>query len=172
MKEKPKRTSGSFFAGHSGRMLFYTSFIVSLLVSSVVLLGKFALGLDDTSLVTMSFLTLCIAELFHSFDLKSDTESLFSKKIFKNTALNWAYILSLFLTIVVVILPIPFLQNALGICNISILNWLICFAFAILIIPFTEIYKVYLRRKDRAIKPKHNTKKQEIKINQDKVQVI
>ena len=147
MKEKPKRTNGSFFAGQSGRMLIYTSFVVTLLVVSVMLIGKLVLGLNDTTLVTMSFLTLCIAELFHAFDLKSDTESVFSKKIFKNKTLNWAYLLSLFLTIVVVIVPIPFFQNALGICNISIINWLICFGFGFLIVPFTELYKLVIRHK-------------------------
>jgi len=145
MTEKPKRTNSSFFAGESGKMLFYTSFVVIGLVIGVMMIGKYVLFLDGVSICTMAFLTLCIAELFHSYNLKSDTESVFNKKVFKNKTQNWAYIISLFLTIIVVLLPIEFFHNAFGICSISITSWLICFGIAFLIVPFTELYKCVLR---------------------------
>jgi len=145
MNDKPRRTNSSFFAGESGKMLLYTSFIVISLVVSVMMIGKYVFFLDEVSISTMAFLTLCIAELFHSYNLKSDTETIFSDKVFKNKTLNWAYIISLFLTIIIVLLPIDFFHNAFGITSISINCWLVCFGFAFLIIPFTEIYKSFLR---------------------------
>ena len=156
MNDKPKRTNSSFFAGESGKMLFYTSFIVIGLVVGVMMIGKYVLYLDEVSISTMAFLTLCIAELFHSYNLKSDTESVFSKKIFKNKTHNWAYLISLFLTIIIVLLPIDFFHEAFGITDISITSWLICFGIAFLIVPFTELYKCFLRN-DK--KPKYKKAK-------------
>ena len=162
MSQKPKRTSGSFFAGESGKMLFYTSFVVMMLVTATMFIGKYLL-LDDVSVTTMAFLTLCIGELFHSFDLKSDTETVFTKKLFKNKAHNWAFLGSLFLTVIIVLLPWPFLQDAFGVCSLNWYSWLICFGLAFLIVPFTELYKLGLR------KGKHKfTKKTKLKVSKQK----
>jgi len=145
MHDKPKRTNTSFFAGESGKMLFYTSFVVISLVISVMMIGKFALGLDEISLATMAFVTLCVAELFHSYNLKSDTESVFTKKVFKNKTQNWAFLVSLVLALAIVLIPSPFLQGAFGVVSLSPLAWLVCLSMSVLIIPFTELYKCILR---------------------------
>lgn len=162
MLEKPKRTNASFFSGESGKMLFYTSFIVMGLVVGVMMIGKYALGLDDISIVTMSFVTLCIAELFHSYDLKSDTESVFTKNVFKNKTLNWAFLVSLILSTMIVLIPWPFMQNAFGVCSLSPLCWLVCIAMSFLIIPFTELYKVCLRKERQIKKAPKKVKEQKV----------
>ena len=131
-----------------------------LLVTSNILIARFLLRLDGVAVTTVAFLTLCICEQFHSFDFKSETESIFNKKIFKNKTLNISFIVSLLLTIIIVVLPIPFIQNAFGVTGINIFAWLICFGMAILIVPFTEAYKLLLRHKENKAKKLKISKQQ------------
>ena len=94
---------------------------------------------------TVCFIYLAFTELLHSYNLKSDTQSLFHKNPFDNKVLNYGFLLSALLTIVVVLLPIPAIQSAFGTMMIDWWGWLLALGLALLIIPYIELVKLILR---------------------------
>ena len=59
--------------------------------------------------------------------------------------LNYGFLLSALLTIVVVLLPIPAIQSAFGTMMIDWWGWLLALGLALLIIPYIELVKLILR---------------------------
>ena len=83
-----------------------------------------------------------MAEIFHSFNMRSQRQSLFAMKC-QNLYLWGAAALSLVLTLVV--LYVPFLQQAFSFEHISFLEYGIALALAFMIIPLVEIVKAIQR---------------------------
>ena len=103
--------------------------------------GAWAIA-NSTDGTTMAFLTLSMAEIFHSFNMRSQRQSLFKMKG-HNKFLWGAAILSLILTLAV--LYVPFLQKAFSFEHISLMEYGIALALAFLIIPLVELVKVIQR---------------------------
>ena len=92
--------------------------------------------------MTMAFLTMSMCEIFHSFNMRSQRQS-----IFKLPTQNWAIwgsmVLSLILTgLVIEIKPIA---NMFNFYNLDWKHYLIAMALAISIIPIVEIVKACQR---------------------------
>lgn len=94
--------------------------------------------------MSMAFLTLSMAELFHSFNMRSLDKSLFRIKG-HNKVLYWTLAGAFVLTLDV--LYIPFLSNAFGFAHISLTEFMIAIAVAVLIIPIVEVQKRLQSRK-------------------------
>ena len=92
---------------------------------------------------TMAFLTLSMAEIFHSFNMRSLKGSLFGLKSM-NYWLIGAGVLSLLLTTAVI--EIPFLANAFSLVNLSFAEYGIALALAVTVLPFVEMVKFILSR--------------------------
>ena len=93
--------------------------------------------------MTMAFLTMSMAEIFHSYNMRSHRESIFSIKS-QNLYLLGSMLVSFFLTAAVIY--IPFLRDAFGFTSISITEYLIALALALLIIPIVEGVKFFTRK--------------------------
>jgi Ca2+-transporting ATPase len=93
--------------------------------------------------MTMAFLTLAMAEIFHSFNMRSRRQS-----IAKMGSINWylvgAMVLSLVLSTVVIY--IPFLAEAFDFAHISFLEYAISMILAVIVIPIVEIVKAIQRK--------------------------
>ena len=92
---------------------------------------------------TMAFLTLSMAEIFHSFNMRSQRGSLFSIK-HMNKSLFFAGVASLICTTLVIY--VPFLAAAFEFEHISIDEYLIALGIAFLVIPIVEIIKLIQRK--------------------------
>ena len=154
MKEPPQKTSGNLFKGKVGFNIFCSSIFVSLFLIGLYCVLTFTFDMSSEHVTTICFLYLCFAELFHAYNLKSDNQSLFSSNPFDNKVLNYGFLISALLTIIIVALPIVPVQNALGICMIDWWEWLLALGLALLIIPYIELVKLFVRRwkKQRARK--------------------
>ena len=154
MKEPPQSTTGNLFRGKVGFNIFCSSIFVSAFLIGIYCISTLVFKLSDAHVTTICFLYLCFTELFHSYNLKSDTQSLFSSNPFNNKTLNYGFLLSALLTAIIVIAPITPLQNALGICSIGWTEWLIVLGLAVLIIPYYELVKLIIRhiKKKKAVK--------------------
>ena len=84
-----------------------------------------------------------MAELFHSFNMRSLDKSLFRTQG-HNKILYWTLAGAFVLTLAV--LYIPFLNNAFGFAHISFTEFVIALLIAILIIPIVEVQKAIQRR--------------------------
>lgn len=148
MKRKPTKNTGSLFRGDAGINIFASALFVGIVLIALYCTMTFALGLSSEEVTTICFLFVCITELFHAYNLKSKTATLFGKNIFDNKALNWAFLGSALLTVLVVVIPIAPIQNAMGITSINWWQWLIALGCAIVIVPYFEIVKLIMRRRD------------------------
>jgi Ca2+-transporting ATPase len=147
MQRPPRDPKDGIFAGGVGFDVAYQGFFVTLLTMAAFFVGEriqngaWAIA-NSTDGTTMAFLTLSMAEIFHSFNMRSQRQSLFSMKC-QNKYLWGAAILSLVLTILV--LYVPFLQRAFGFEHISVVEYGIALALAFLIIPMVEVVKAIQR---------------------------
>lgn len=96
----------------------------------------------------MAFLTLSMAEIFHSFNMRSLHGSVLTMK-YQNKWLWGAAALSLLLTTVVI--EVPFLANAFQLVNLDLVEYMVAMALAVSVIPIVELtklcYRTYKKRK-------------------------
>ncbi len=101
-------------------------------------------GIESEQGMTMAFLTMSLTELFHSFNARSMTKSLFTAK--KQNKMLWlGLVTSLALSTAVIFIPqvnTAFgFANSDGIAYISFAEYLISLALSFAIIPIVEIQK-------------------------------
>ena len=148
MHRSPRLSSDGVFAGGVGVDVAYQGFVVAILTLAAYFIGHVMEGgswatLQSSDGITMAFLTMSMAEIFHSFNMRSQRGSLFSLKN-KNMALLLAGTASLVLT--TAILYIPFLADAFGFEHISIAEYFVALGLAFLIIPTVEVVKFFQRK--------------------------
>ena len=92
--------------------------------------------------MTMAFLTMSMAEIFHGFNMRSRRESVFTVK--KQNMFIWgSAALALVLTTAVIYVPI--LKNLFGFTEISFAEYAVALGLAFCIIPLVEIVKLIQR---------------------------
>lgn len=154
MKRKPRNAKAGVFADGMGGDVIYQGLLVAVLTLVSYFLGHaFELGgwswkFETSSYgMTMAFLTLSFAEIFHSFNMRSQKKSLFQLDE-GNKMLTWAALGSAALTLIVVL--VPFVSTKLF--EFACLDWwhyLVAIAVAFLVIPIVEIVKLIERKNDK-----------------------
>jgi magnesium-transporting ATPase (P-type) len=95
---------------------------------------------------TMGFTVLVLAQLFNAFNSRSDHQSAFHR-LFTNYRLFGAVALSLILQVLVV--HLPFLNEAFSTVPLSLTEWLACLAIASLVLWAEEAKKLVIRARER-----------------------
>jgi Ca2+-transporting ATPase len=114
--------------------------MVSVLVLASYFIG-FNMGGADHGM-TMAFLTMSMAEIFHSFNMRSQRKSIFTLG-HNNVALWIAGIGALAATVLVC--EIPFLAAAFGFTPVGLTEFAIAAVLGICVIPIVEIVKFFQR---------------------------
>jgi Ca2+-transporting ATPase len=148
MERKPRSSKDGIFSGGLGFDVVYQGILVTLLTLAAYFIGHhMQVGgwtfEDSTHGTTMAFLTLSFAELFHSFNMRSQRGSLFKMKG-QNKFLLIASLLSLILTTVVI--EVPFLANAFEFERIGLQEYGIAALLGFSVIPIVEIVKLVQRK--------------------------
>lgn len=151
MKRNPRNSKDGIFAGGMGFDVVYQGLMVTLVTLLAYFFGTNQLGVTlahgtpevvHQNGMTMAFLTLAMAEIFHSFNMRSRRQS-----IAKMGSINWylvgAMVLSLVLSTAVIY--IPFLAEAFDFAHISLIEYGISLALSICVIPIVEIVKAIQR---------------------------
>ena len=154
MQRKPRETGEGIFAGGMGFDIVYQGILVSALVLISYFVGSFIENgvcsiTDSAHGVTMAFLTMSMAEIFHSFNMRSQRNSIF-KLGHQNKALIVAAVLSLFATTLVC--EIPFLASAFNFTIVSIKEYAIAVGLGFVVIPIVELVKLIQRKRENSIK--------------------
>ncbi len=147
MDREPRSTKDGVFAGGVGFDVAYQGLAVTILTLAAYFIGERIENgawsiLQSSDGMTMAFLTMSMAEIFHSFNMRSQRQSVFKLKT-QNKFLWLAAIASLVMTTVV--LYVPFLQEAFGFEHISALEYGVAMLLAFLIVPIVEIVKAIQR---------------------------
>lgn len=150
MKRAPRNSKDGIFANGMGIDIAWQGIMVTVVTLAAYFCGMhMAAGTQDLihqNGMTMAFLTLSMAEIFHSFNMRSRRESIFKMKN-HNKFLYGAMIISLVLSTVVIY--VPFLANAFDFASISFAEYLVSMALAISVIPIVEIVKFIQRKVEK-----------------------
>ncbi len=148
MRRKPRDAKAGIFADGMGIDIGYQGFLVAALVmlsyfvGSYIELGHFAIT-DSADGMTMAFLTMSMAEIFHSFNMRSQRGSIFKLKN-QNVILLGAALGTLVLTTLVC--EIPFLASAFGFTTVEWYEYLIAIGIGLIVIPVVETVKFFQRK--------------------------
>ncbi len=148
MKRSPRSPSESVFAGGVGFGVVYQGVLVALVTLAAYFIGHFMESgvweiTNSPDGITMAFLTLSMAEIFHSYNLRSQTGSLFSLKT-HNLYLFAATVASLILTTSIIYVPV--LAKAFQFEHISLAEYALSIGLAFSTIPIVECVKFFQRK--------------------------
>ena len=148
MKQKPRSSKDGIFSGGMGFDILYQGILISILtllsyfVGHYIESGVFEIA-NSSDGMTMAFLTMSMAEIFHSFNVRSRKGSIFSLKT-QNVYALASMILSFLLTILVIY--VPTLSELFGFEFISLFEYVISLLIAVSIVPIVEFVK-FIERK-------------------------
>ena len=151
MNKAPRDPKEGLFSNGVGIDIFYQGLLVAVLTIIAYLIGRQMESSLDEELaakagMTMAFLTMSMAEIFHSFNVRNQKKSIFIIKK-QNLYLWGAGIIALLLTTAVI--EIKFLANLFDFTQINLKEYLIAMGLAISIIPLVEIGKLISRTLDK-----------------------
>ncbi|MDO4742493.1 MAG: cation-translocating P-type ATPase [bacterium] len=147
MKQPPRSSKAGIFSGGVGFDIGYQGLFVAILTVAAYFIGHFIESgrweiTNSHDGITMAFLTMSMAEIFQSFNMRSQRGSIFTLK--KQNMILWgAAVLALVLTTAVIY--VPFLKTAFKFTAISFTEYTIAMALAVAIIPLVEIVKLLQR---------------------------
>ena len=152
MKRKPRDSKVGIFAGGMGFDCAYQGILVTVIVMAAYFIGHFMESgvweiVNSPDGTTMAFLTMSMAEIFHSFNMRSQKGSVFTLKN-QNWFLWGAMALSLLATTAVIY--IPGLSAAFGFTQISFAEYAVALGLAVLVIPLVELVKLLQRKCKKA----------------------
>jgi Ca2+-transporting ATPase len=104
-------------------------------------------GVDVQTAETMAFVTLSLCELFRAYTVRSEKLSVFKLGVFSNMYMQYAVVLSIFLMLLVV--SVSFLQPIFNTHFPDLREWGVILGLALVPAVAEEVFKAYLRWKDR-----------------------
>jgi len=148
MKRKPRDAKSGIFAGGMGIDVLYQGILVSVLVMISYFIGHFMETGNWTITnsahgTTMAFLTMSMAEIFHSLNMRSQRQSIF-KLGSQNKMLIFAALGSLVATTAVC--EVPFLAAAFDFTSVEAIEYFVAILLGALVVPIVEIVKLIQRR--------------------------
>lgn len=166
MSRKPRNSKDGIFAGGMGFDCAYQGVMVTVLTLVAYVLGIVMASPEHMTLsqifavndaneathllhqngMTMAFLTLSMAEIFHSFNMRSRRQS-----IAKMGSMNWyllgAMVLSLLLSSAVIYIPL--LSKAFDFAPIDAREYFAALLLAFMVVPIVEIVKLIQRKTNK-----------------------
>ncbi len=148
MKRKPRDAKAGIFSGGMGIDIAYQGLMVSGLVLLSYFIGHYMeTGMweiaDSAEGMTMAFLTMSMAEIFHSFNMRSQRGSIFRLKG-QNKILLGAAVVTLIATTLVC--EVPVLASAFGFSAVTVAEYFIAIGLGVLVVPIVEIVKLVQRK--------------------------
>ncbi len=143
MQRRPRSSKEGIFSGGVGFDVAYQGILVSILTLGSYFMGVLESGGIREHGVTMAFLTMSMAEIFHSFNMRSQRKSIFALKS-HNMVLFGAMIASLVLTTAVIYIP-P-LAAIFEFTFVPLSEYFTAMGLAVLVIPIVELVKLIQRK--------------------------
>ena len=148
MRRKPRDAKSGIFSDGMGIDIAYQGVLVTILVIASYFIGHFMETgnwaiTDSAHGTTMAFLTMSMAEIFHSLNMRSQRKSIFGLGS-NNNVLFIAAGASFVLTTLVC--EVPFLANAFGFASVGLSEYIVAIVLGALVIPVVEFVK-FIQRK-------------------------
>lgn len=138
MSIPPRNPKKNIIGGRVGFDIVYQGLTQAIIVLLVYMIGFYGFG-NYMQATTMAFLTINFIQLFHMYNVHSK-KSIFKDNPFKNKVINFSFVFEILIFFVFAFCS-P-LAKLLNMAPLSLIQWLIVFAFSILIIPICELVKL------------------------------
>ena len=147
MRRPPRKASDGIFAGGMGVDIAYQGLMVAALTLAAYFIGHYMESgmweaVNSPDGMTMAFLTLSMAEIFHAFNMRAQRKSVFRLNG-QNVVLWVSMLASLVLTAAVIYLPD--ISDAFGFTHISLAEYAVALGLAVCVIPIVELVKACQR---------------------------
>ncbi len=147
MTRKPRKSDEGIFANGLGVNVAYQGIMVSVITLAAYFIGHYIESgvweiTQSSDGMTMAFLAMSMAEIFHSFNMRSHG-SIFKLKT-QNLLLWGTMVLSLALTSALIF--VPALRSIFDFEAISILEYAVALLLALATIPIVEVVKLFRRK--------------------------
>ena len=144
MKRKPRPSNESVFSNGAGLVI-----VLQGIYMATIILTSFFIGYKmDGHLngMTMAFLTINLAELFHAISMRTQRGSLIKLKTF-----NWWLFGALTLTFLlnIALIYVPAFEVLFDFAPINFTEFMIALALAFSVLPVLEVYKFIMRTIDK-----------------------
>lgn len=149
MRKPPRRAADIFSKRSVASVLFFG------IVQTGIVVGAFigcCSAYGNAVAVTVTFFVLSFLELFHSFNIRTDTDSAFGKGFFSNKLMFLTVLIGVAVNMVLCFVPL--FRSAFGIVPLSFVQWAIVFGCSLAVVPIGEIYKFIVRRTGRGLTEK------------------
>jgi len=150
INRKPRQKYESFFGNGFGLKIGWHGIMIGTLTFIVFAIGFYSnhenLAESISTANTMAFMTLTFCQFFHAFNLKSETESIFSIQVLSNKPLIIFFVLNTILQISTI--TVPFLRETVFNLNwLTIKEWIVVFIATTIPVVIIEVQKIFLRIK-------------------------
>ena len=165
MDQKPRPAEENLFSPAFSLRLTLQGAMVGLLTLGAYFLGEYVLsdpGEAYQAANTMAFATLTLCQLFHAFDVRSESQSLFHIGVFSNPAMNKAFLVGLGLQLSVLCFP-PF-QAVFQTVPLNPLEWAVVLTLSVTPVVVCELAKALRRRAEG--------QKQDVRKGQKRVKTV
>ncbi|MEI8225541.1 MAG: cation-translocating P-type ATPase [Bacteroidota bacterium] len=153
MKEKPRDSKESFFAGGAGLHVILGGILIGALTILAFWFGYYEHGyspFDDSVPAntveyarTMAFMVLVISQLFYSLAVRSSLKSIFQIGVFSNKYLTASIVLGVLLQLIVI--GIPAMQRAFNLQMLDLRGWIIAIFLGLVPLLLNEFLKIFFR---------------------------
>ena len=145
MKQPPRKPNEGVFAGGMGVKIIWQGIVIGLLALAVYLLAlKWGRTLAEAH--TMTFATLALMQLVHSFNARSMEHSIFNLGVASNRSLIYAFLASAAITAAVIF--IPFLREFFDTTLLRVSDWFEVFGFALIPLNIVEMSKMIIAHRE------------------------
>lgn len=141
LNDIPRGVNDSFLSNRVMKRIGFEGVLIGIFATCAYYVG---LKQDPYVARTMAFATICIARLFHSFNSRGNY-SIFAKKI-DNMAMVFSAIIGLIL--INIVMFVPFLQKMFYVSNLSQLELILLYIFAI--IPTIIIQIIFIIKENKS----------------------
>lgn len=138
MNRHPRDAKAGLFAEGMGIDILWQGIMVTVLVLLSYLIGSGFVFADSARGMTMAFITMSLAEVFHSLNMRSRERSIFALHS-SNPVLFLSAAAGLLITVMVV--EVPFLANLFGFTAVTLQDYAIALLLALVVIPAVEAVK-------------------------------
>ncbi len=148
MRCRPRDAKEGISAGGMGFDIGYQGLLVSILTLTSYFVGHFVESgvweiTNSPDGMTMAFLTMSMAEIFHSFNMRSQRGSIF--RLSGHNKILWGAAAAT-LVLTTAVCEIPFLAAAFGFTGVSLMEYVIAIGLGFLVIPIVELVKLVQRK--------------------------
>jgi P-type Ca2+ transporter type 2C len=146
MKRKPRDPQEALLNLSFAGLIAWQGLLLAGVTLTAFAVGLSWYGSEGTGLrhaVTISFMTLALSQTFHAFNARSQSDSMFNRRLFTNRWLWGAIAICVLLQLAAVY--VPFLQIVLRTVPLNLRDWGVVLSFSLLPILAVELTKLFRR---------------------------